>query len=205
MGRRRVHGEQTRLALLGAAELLVARDGVAALSVRSVAEAVGTSTRAVYSVFGSKEALVRGLATHAFELLMQAVDATPLTEDPVADLQAALVSGFRPYAVKHPDLFRLALVWSPVTPDAGVFEASETAFSRLELRVERVRAAGLLSDRSTREVAFELAAVSNALANLEVCGTPPDVDADRIWNHTVGDVLRGLCGGGREHQQPGGV
>ncbi len=108
MGRRRVHGEQTRLALLGAAELLVARDGVAALSVRSVAEAVGTSTRAVYSVFGSKEALVRGLATHAFELLMQAVDATPLTEDPVADLQAALVSGFRPYAVKHPDLFRLA-------------------------------------------------------------------------------------------------
>jgi AcrR family transcriptional regulator len=74
-----VHGEQTRLALLGAAERLVARDGVAALSVRSVAEAVGTSTRAVYSVFGSKEALVRGLATHFFELLMDAVDAISLT------------------------------------------------------------------------------------------------------------------------------
>jgi len=185
--------------------LLVARDGVAALSVRGVAAAVGTSTRAVYSVFGSKEALVRGLATHAFELLMQAVDAIPLTEDPLADLHAALVSGFRPFVLKHPDLFRLAMLWSPVTPDAGVFEASDTAFSRLELRVERVRAVGLLPDRSSREVAFELAAVGNALANLEVCGMPPGVDADRIWNHTVGDVLRGLCADGREHNQPEGV
>jgi AcrR family transcriptional regulator len=199
-----VHGEQTRLALLGAAERLVARDGVAALSVRSVAEAVGTSTRAVYSVFGSKEALVRGLATHFFELLMDAVDAISLTEDPIADLHVAMVSGFRPFALQHPELFRLALLWSPVTPDAGVFEASETALSRLELRVERVRAAGLLPDRSSREVAFELATVSNALANLEVCGMPTGVDADRIWNHTLGDVLRGLCAAGREHRQPVG-
>jgi len=99
MGRRRVHGHQTRLALLAAAEALVARDGVAALSVRGVAEAVGTSTRAVYSIFGSKEALVRGLATHAFELLMQAVDAIDLTQDPIADLHAALALGFRPFAL----------------------------------------------------------------------------------------------------------
>jgi AcrR family transcriptional regulator len=204
VGRRRVHGEQTRLALLGAAEALVARDGVAALSVRGVAEAVGTSTRAVYSVFGSKEALVRGLATHAFELLMQAVDAIPLTEDPLADLKAALVTGFRPFAIQHPDLFRLALVWSPVRPDAGVMEASVIALSRLELRVERARAAGLLPDRSSRELVFELAAVSNGLAGLEVCGTP-GVAYDQIWNDTVADVLRGLCTGAGEHNQPEGV
>ena len=145
--------------MLGAAEVLVAREGVAALSVRSVAAAVGTSTRAVYSVFGSKEALLRGLATHALALLMQAVDGVPLTENPLADLQAALLSGFRPFVLTHPDLFRLAMLWSPVTPDAAVFQASGTAFSRLELRVERVRAAGLLPDRNSREVAFELAAV----------------------------------------------
>ena len=200
MGRRRVHGERTRLALLGAAEALVARDGVVALSVRSVAGAVGASTRAVYSIFGSKEGLVRGLATHAFELLMQAVDAIPLTEDPLADLHAALVTGFRPFATQHPDLFRLALVWSPVRPDAGVIEASVTALSRLELRVERAQAAGLLPDRGSRELVLELAAVSNGLAGLEVCGTP-GVAYDQIWNDTVGDVLRGLCTGAREHNQ----
>jgi AcrR family transcriptional regulator len=199
-----VHGEQTRLALLGAAETLVARDGVAALSVRGVAEAVGTSTRAVYSVFGSKEALVRGLATHAFELLMQAVDAIPLTEDPVADLHAALVTGFRPFVMQHPDLFRLALQWSPVRPDAGVIEASATALSRLELRVERAQTAGLLPDRSPSELTCELAGVSNGLAGLELWGTP-GAAYDHIWNDTVRDVLRGLCIGAPEHDQPEGV
>jgi AcrR family transcriptional regulator len=194
-----VHGEQTRRALLSAAELLVAQNGVQALSVRAVADAVGTSTRAVYSVFGSKEALVRGLATHAFELLMQAVNAIPLTDDAVADLQACILFGFRPFALKHPDLFRLALVWSPVSPDATVFEASETALSRLQLRVERLGAAGVLGDRNVREVTFELAMVSNALANLEICGMPPGVDADQIWRHTLSDIVRGLCTAGRGH------
>src|SRR5262245_38091263 len=170
MGRRRVHDDQTRLALLGAAEALVARDGIAALSVRGVAEAVGTSTRAVYSVFGSKEALLRGLATHAFELLMQAVDAIPLTDDPIADLRAALVVGFRPFALRHPDLFRLAFLWPPVRPDAGVLEAWATALGRLILRVERAQAAGRLPGRSPHELALELAVVSNGLASLELCG-----------------------------------
>ncbi len=205
VGRRRVHGEQTRQALLNAAELLVARDGVDALSVRAVAEAVGTSTRAVYTVFGSKEALVRGLATHAFELLMQAIDAIPLTDDPLSDLQAGILTGFRPFALKHPDLFRLALVWSPVSPDAGVFQASETALSRLQMRVERLSAVGLLPDRNVREVTCELATVSNALANLEICGMPPGLEADHIWNHTLSDILRGLCTGPREHQPQGGA
>jgi AcrR family transcriptional regulator len=200
VGRRRVHGDQTRLALLGAAEALVARDGISALSVRSVAEAVGTSTRAVYSVFGSKEALVRGLATHAFELLMHAVDAIPLTEDPIADLHTALVLGFRPFALNHPDLFRLALLWPPVRPDAGVIEASATALSRLILRVERAQAAGLLPERSPHALALELASVSHGLASLELCGMPADT-ADRIWHDTVGDVLRGLRADTHDHHQ----
>lgn len=199
-----MHGEQTRLALLGAAEAIVARDGVAALSVRGVAEAVGTSTRAVYTVFGSKEALVRGLATHAFELLMQAVDAIPLTENPLADIHAGIVFGFRPFVVQHPDLFRLAMQWSPATPDAGVIEASATAMSRLELRIERAQAAGLLPDRSSRELACELAAVSNGLAGLELWGTPGDV-YDHIWNDALDDILRGLCVDAHEHNPPEGV
>ena len=53
MGRPKEHDEATGVALLDAAERLVATGGVGALSVRAVAEAVGTTTRAIYSVFGS--------------------------------------------------------------------------------------------------------------------------------------------------------
>ena len=54
MGRPREHDEHTRVALLAAAEQLVAEGGPTQLSVRAVADAAGTSTRAVYSLFGSK-------------------------------------------------------------------------------------------------------------------------------------------------------
>jgi AcrR family transcriptional regulator len=198
MGRRRIHGDHTRRALLAAAEALIARDGVSAVSVRSVADAVGTSTRAVYSVFGSKEALLRGLAIHALELLMEAIDAIPLTADPIADLQAGIFLGFRPFALEHPDLFRLGFLWPPVRPDASVMEANLSAFSQLTMRIERAQAAGLLPHRAPIELALELAAVANGLAASELYGMPPDV-ADRVWNDTIGDVLRGL--GTRAHDE----
>ena len=200
MGRRRVHGDQTRVALLAAAESLVARDGVAALSVRSVAEAVGTSTRAVYSVFGSKEALVHGLVAHFFEALMDQIDAIPMTEDPLADLLAALY-GFRAFALKHADMFRLALLWSPIPPDAGVLDAAVTAFARLILRVERAQAVGLLPVRSSGEIAIELSGICNGLAAIELSGMPRDA-ADRLWSDTLGDVLRGMSAGAHDHPEP---
>ena len=70
MGRPREHDERTRAALLAAAERIVAEGGPAALSVRAVADAAGTTTRAVYSLFGSKDGLlVEALARDAFEFL----------------------------------------------------------------------------------------------------------------------------------------
>ena len=53
MGRPKEHDARTAAALLEAAESVVQSDGVDALSVRRVADEVGTSTRAVYSLFGS--------------------------------------------------------------------------------------------------------------------------------------------------------
>ena len=69
MGRPRLHDDATREALLGAAEALVEAGGPGALSVRAAADTIGTSTRAVYSIFGSKEGLLSALAQRSFELL----------------------------------------------------------------------------------------------------------------------------------------
>ena len=82
MGRPKEHDEATRAALLAAAERLIDEEGPDAASVRAVADQVGTSTRAVYSVFGSKQGLLEALATRFFEELQAATDAIPLTDDP---------------------------------------------------------------------------------------------------------------------------
>src|SRR4051794_34411571 len=103
MGRPKEHDEQMAVALLDAAEHIAERDGVAALSVRRVANEVGTTTRAVYSLFGAKEGLVGALGARAFDLLGASVTALPSTEDPGSDLVQAGIA-FCHFARKHPAL-----------------------------------------------------------------------------------------------------
>ena len=86
MGRPRQHNEQTREALLTAAEQLIAHGGLDAVSTRAVAEQAGATTRAVYSLFGSKQGLLHALAARGFLLLADRVQAVPVTADPGADL-----------------------------------------------------------------------------------------------------------------------
>ena len=96
MGRPREHDEHTREALLAAAERIVAEGGPAALSVRAVADAADTTTRAVYSLFGSKDGLlVQALARDAFVFLYDEIDALEVTEDPVSDLLDVGLIAFR--------------------------------------------------------------------------------------------------------------
>src|SRR5687768_9453403 len=109
MGRPREHDEETRAALLAAAERLVAEGGPAALSVRAVADAAGTTTRAVYSLFGSKDGLlVASLARNAFEFLFTELGKLEETDDPAADLVENGVLVFRRLVVDHPALYRIA-------------------------------------------------------------------------------------------------
>ena len=61
MGRPKEHDEATRERLLDAAERLSATHGWEALTVRGIAEEAGTSTRAVYALFGSKQGLEQAL------------------------------------------------------------------------------------------------------------------------------------------------
>jgi AcrR family transcriptional regulator len=192
VGRPREHDEGTRLVLLDAAEALVGRGGLEAVSVRAVADSAGTSVRAVYSLFGSKEGLVRALAQRAFELLMARVDSTGTTADPAADLASAALHGFRPFALDHPDLFRVAFVWGGVDLGPDVGEASARAFGRLAARIERARAAGLVPDRPVEELGCEFHALCQGLASLELCASMTGAQADRLWAHSVGDLMAGL-------------
>src|SRR5258708_40257372 len=116
MARRRVHDEHTAEALLDAAERMIEADGPDALSLRRLAEQTQTTTRAVYSLFGSKDGLVVALAQRAFEMLGAGIRALPATEDPAADLVKAGVVVFRRFAVHHPSLFRLAFQHREATP-----------------------------------------------------------------------------------------
>src|SRR5215471_18465281 len=95
VGRSRLHDEATAAALLEAAEKIAETEGVQALTVRRVAEKTGTTTRAVYTSLGSKQALLSGLGMRAFDMLAAIVEALPPAGDAASDLITAGTLGFR--------------------------------------------------------------------------------------------------------------
>ncbi len=181
--------------MLHAAEALVGSRGTEALSLRAVAEAGGTTTRAVYSLFGSKEGLLEALAFRALDLLVSHIDAVPQSDDPGKDLIAAALDGFRPYALAHPDLFRLVLVGIPGLrlPERMAFDpATSKGFDRLVQRVERARLAGRLGSRSAIAVALHWNALCLGLAAEELsCMLPPE-HAESAWRDALEAFLFGL-------------
>lgn len=192
MGRPKVHDASTAAALLAAAEVLLQERGATALSLRKVAGRAGTSVQAVYSVFGSKEALLGALGAEAMEVLRVGVEAIPITDDPHHDLvEAALV--FRHFARTHPALFEIAFqrvdpaVWPRFQTEAA------TALDTLERRFERLADAGRLDRGSLREAVVAFHALCEGLAVLELRSRlAADVDHEQLWRDSIGALLRGF-------------
>jgi AcrR family transcriptional regulator len=195
MGRPRRHGEHTAESLLEAAERIVEHDGLEALTVRRVADTVGTSTRAVYSVYGSKEGLLVALGARAFDLLRAQVAALPTTNDPAADLVDAGVTVFRRFAITHPALFAIGVQRALPEPDlaTGFLDAARSALEELEARIARLKPAGLLGDRTVRDAARAFHALCEGLAAMELRSLLPPGDAERSWADALTALVRGFA------------
>jgi AcrR family transcriptional regulator len=195
MGRPRQHDDATREALLAAAEALVEQGGTEALSVRAVADAIGASTRAVYSTYGSKEGLLMALAQRAFELLRDDIGRVPVTDDPAEDLAAAAVGVFRRMAMEHPSMFALAFLRA--APDLDLNEeVRRTGGEGLLLlrgRVQRLADAGLLGGRDVGEATTQFNAMCQGLATTELRN--PDLlgpSPERAWRAAFETLLGGF-------------
>src|SRR5947209_5463093 len=146
MGRPRRHLQPTADALLAAAESVVEAEGLPALTVRRVASEVETSTRAVYTTYGSKDALLVALGRKAYEILDEELRALPATGDPVGDLiEAGLI--FRRFAVEHPTLFAIGIQRREISAGLAtqIQATAVRAFGTLQQLFRPLEAAGQLA------------------------------------------------------------
>lgn len=113
-GARRPPSAVTRESVLTAALMIVDRDGVDALSMRRLAEAVGRDPMVIYRHLPNKAAVLDGVAEMVFEQLM--VDA----DDPDWAAQLRVVArSFRALALAHPNVVPL-LVTRPLSTPLGM-------------------------------------------------------------------------------------
>ncbi|MBL8932519.1 MAG: WHG domain-containing protein [Kineosporiaceae bacterium] len=104
MARPKVYDENLARQLITRAAAMLAAGGLDALSLRPLATAAGTSTSAVYSMFGDKAGLVAAVVERARAGFLQAQRDSPVTGDPLADL-TALGHAYRDWALAHPALY----------------------------------------------------------------------------------------------------
>jgi AcrR family transcriptional regulator len=192
MGRRREHDETTAAALLDAAERTIAEDGVDGLSLREVARDADTTTRAIYSLFESKDGLLGALGVRAFNLLQREIEALPATDQPSDDLiEAALI--FRRFALEHPALFSIAFHRADPAISPRFRAARMDALALLHRRFEPLADADLLGGRSVSEAAMQFNALCEGVAWSELRGNPLTPDPERFWRHAFHALITGFA------------
>lgn len=191
MGRPREHDDATAARLLEAAARTVHERGADAVSVRGLAEEIGTTTRAIYTLFGSKEGLMRALYRTGFEKLYRHHAAVKLTGDPETDL-VALGLAYRTAALENRHLY--ALMFGGVRGYEPSPDDREYARQTLVQVRDAVRA-GVASghlENDARAITLELWALVHGLATLELQDVFGDAETGaHYWSDAVKAFVRG--------------
>lgn len=140
--------DETRQRLIEVAADLLATQGPAAVTTRSVAVAAGVQAPMIYRLFGDKDGLLSAVAEHGFATYLAQKHVADVDDDPVTALHAgwALHVGF---GLANPALFRL-MHTTMQTPDGR--SAVEAGADVLRNRVLQVARAGRLHVSEQRAV-----------------------------------------------------
>ena len=191
----KTHTEDVGTRLVDEAGRILSAEGAGALSLRRLATATGTSTMAVYTLFGDKQGLVAAMYRAGFERLGATMrDAVGADDDPLTAL-ANLGYAYRRAALANPHLYDL-MFGRPVAsyePDAETREVADAAYRPLVDGVQRCLDAGVMvaspSDGAAERVAFYLWAVSHGMVSLELAGQLQGNEDQRAAAYTDALIL----------------
>jgi len=180
--------------VLSVALELLARDGVAAFTTRSVARQSHTSTAAIYELFGDKSGLVRELFFEGFRMLRRQLSTFTESDQPRADL-LQLMSLYRSFIRQNPVLAEVMFSrpFSDFAPSPSELKASSSVRIFIVARVRRCIDARIMHGNDT-DVAHALVALVQGLAAAESTRRlgSSRASVDRRWTLAVEAMLDGL-------------
>ncbi|MEV6901336.1 TetR/AcrR family transcriptional regulator [Amycolatopsis sp. NPDC051372] len=187
MPRPRTHDEALRLKLLDRAGELISADGPKALSLRKLAADAGTSTTAVYSLFGSKPDLVNALYVEGFRRFGERLNAVARTGDAVADL-VRLGVAYRASAQADPHLYAIMFTRSVpgFEPNAEADRLARTTLEPLEDTIRRGIASGQFADVAPEVIIVSSWGLVHGLVSLELSGNlPPEFSVSGAYEEAL--------------------
>jgi AcrR family transcriptional regulator len=194
MPRTKQRTPELRGRLLAAAADLLAAEGAAGLTTRSLAARAETSAPAVYELFGDKAGVVRELYFEGFRQLGTELSALSETDDPVADLWN-LAGAYRRFIRSNSALAEVMFSrpFTDFSPGAEDLAATSAVRILIVGRVRRCIDAGRLRGDET-DVAHVLVALIQGMAFAEVAGRlgTSTESIERRWRLGIGAALNGF-------------
>ena len=194
MPRAKQRTPEMRERVLRAAMEMLASEGVAEFTTRRLAQHAGTSTPAVYELFGDKAGLVREVFFESFRLLRQYLDEVRPSQDPRGEL-ISVIESLRMFAREHSVLADLMFSRPFADFDPGPAERRAGDEVRLFIvaAVRRCVRAGVLEGDEV-DIAHVIVAMAQGLAGQETAGWlgTSQESRDRRWNLAISALLDGL-------------
>jgi len=177
------HHGNLKNALIKAGVDLLAKEGVAGLSIRRVAQKAGVSRAAPYAHFADKQALIAAISTEGYSRLFDAMErvADRHRDDP----GAKLVDGawaYLKFALDDPDHFKVTTSGAVEREKdyPALVEMSENCFSLVLRIVEECQACGILREGPADLVAVSVWSLMHGLISLVLENQIPHALRDRM-------------------------
>ena len=169
MPRPKTYDDDLRQRLVRRAAEDIAQHGPGGLALRPVAAAEGTSTTAVYSIFGGRAGLIAAVGQTASDGFVAAQRAVPITDDPYEDL-INLGRAYRTWAIQNPALYQVLMSPRDATLiEDGPMPRSDAAAPLFEV-VLRLIAAGVFPNIFAPRIAGTIWASVHGFVMLELSG-----------------------------------
>ncbi len=176
--------EEKRASILEAAASLLTEEGFHALSLRRIAAQVGTSTQAIYTLFGGKEGLMDALFIEGFRRLGAAIEAVPTEEDPQKHV-LRLAQVYRETALTNRKFY--AVTFGRLFPaSSNTQQNRQKAWEPFHVLVEALRKCGVADPAKS---ASALWSASHGVVSLELAGMLTPIEAQNLITHLVLTIM----------------
>ena len=180
--------------LVGAVDLL-ADEGAAGFTARSLAARADTSAPAVYELFGDKSGVVRAVYFEGFRLLSEELGELVETPDPVADLRA-LAATYRRFVVGRRELAEVMFSrpFTDFSPGPEELRATSSVRERVVEHVRRCLQAGAFAGDET-DLDHVFVSLVQGLAFAEAAGRlgRSRASVDRRWRAGLDALFAGFA------------
>lgn len=199
MVRPRKFDDETRAALIRDTADQIVSGGVESVSLRPLAAKHGCSTTAIYTMFGSRDALIEAVVYESVGSFTRSQESVPVTGDSLSDL-LELGRAYRRWALKYPALYVIMIGRGGKRPDINPEDftedsprmiAAKKAIETLFRRVADCAANGILGDYPVEEMGNSIWAGVHGWVSIEAA-RPVMIgqDADAAYERYMQSLVR---------------